>query len=257
MKSDALQSLAAGHFTAVASETRSRRCFCGYTFYFVLDCLSNLCILSVISSKQGNDKWIPQLDKMKACFCNRLLRPSIQDEATSRLIQMRQKWWYFIKPPLSSRKESPKFLYASSSQTAWYSPERTKAPSKWNAGTASFSVFTHSRIRSSCSLFALAVSKLSKFTSFCSISPKIVLSVHLYKSCMSPVEVITNAKRLCKQLSVRSLGHALFGEPFPPCYRGRWLLLQSPWQFLLEQLLLKACNDTITLHNQPHTVASL
>lgn len=64
------------------------------------------------------------LDKMKACFCNRLLRLSIQDEATSRLIQMRQKWWYFIRAPLASRKETPKLPYVCSSQTAWCSLER-------------------------------------------------------------------------------------------------------------------------------------
>lgn len=63
------------------------------------------------------------LDK-KACFCNRLLRLSIQDEATSHLIQTRQKWWYFIKAPLVSRKESPEFPYVCSSQTAWCSPEK-------------------------------------------------------------------------------------------------------------------------------------
>jgi len=37
VKSDALQSLAAGHFAAVASQRRLRRSFWGYTSDFVLD----------------------------------------------------------------------------------------------------------------------------------------------------------------------------------------------------------------------------
>lgn len=41
--------------------------------------------------------------EMKACFCNLLLRLSIQNEATSHLIQMRQSQLHFKKAPLVSQ----------------------------------------------------------------------------------------------------------------------------------------------------------
>lgn len=85
---------------------------------------------------------------------------------------------------------------------------------------AFFWVFAHSRIRSSCSPFALLLPELSKFTNFCSASPKTVFSVLLHKICMSPIQNrLLPMPKDCKQLSMRSLGHALLGEPFPMLQR--------------------------------------